>query len=131
MKKMIAVVFAGAFILAACEGGDSDGFETADLSTAGTLVNCSGYTVKLIYATETPDYRNETPVAQDLVDGATWQYSVPAGSSLYITFVRTVTSTSTSEIAVTTSKPVTFGSLYKFNTLDLLENDFYFENIAP
>lgn len=90
-----------------------------------TIKNSSQYIINRILIHTTPDYMNTTPSQSDLQTGEEIFISISAGE-YYITFIRNITSTSDTEIAITTENSITLEgcNVYK---LHLLEEDFLME----
>lgn len=92
------------------------------------ITNNSGYTAGTIYMHDSiNDYFSGQVLAEDVPAGQMIAVDVSDGLVKYFTFIRTVTSTIDTEIAVTTASPVTFNNCYKY-ILYLLAEDFFLED---
>lgn len=106
---------------------DSDDSETIPdeycLPPSFTVTNRSEYTLNRVYVHPTPDYLSSIPVLTDLASGASAEIAVAENDTLYLTFIRNITSTSSIEIAVTIASPAVIEYCRKY-TLYFLEEDF-------
>ena len=90
--------------------------------------NISGYTADEVYMhDQVGNYLSGQLLITDMPDGGLISVDVTDGLVKYFTFIRNITSTSTTEIAVTTAEPVTFSRCYKY-TLNLLPEDYFLED---
>ena len=89
-----------------------------------TIINSSEYIVKRIYVHDTANYMDtEEEPDSELSTNEEIDIPVSDGDLEYFTFIRNITSTSSMEIAVTTSSPIYFRECYKYR-LHIFEEDF-------
>ncbi len=91
--------------------------------------NASGYKINKLYIHDTPGYSGGDLLAADMLQNAEISVPVSDGMVKYFTFIRNRTSSSSVEIAVTTSEPVVFSQCYKY-TLNLLPLDFFLQDFG-
>ena len=94
-----------------------------------TVKNTSYYIIKELYVHDLFDYTSggSDLIASDMAMDSEVPVAVSDGEVKYFTFIRNITSTSVSEIAVTTKTPITFSNCHNY-ILNLLAEDFFLQD---
>jgi hypothetical protein len=92
------------------------------------IVNSTSYIMEAVYLHDSPvfDKASSTAFVNPFNPGAEINVPISDGYTTYCTFIRKITSTADTDIAVTTSRPVECYACFTY-TLHLLDEDFYLE----
>lgn len=126
--KYLVILLILAVVLLNCNGGADAEWGGLCGSPELVIKNSNEYEINSLYAHNTPVYNiADTPIATNIASEAEVNYPVNAGDVRYFTFIRNFPwSSTTDEIAVTTSQPVVIEDCTQYR-LHILETDFFIE----